>query len=256
MTPKARGRQPMPRTRNASGVEPPATAATPDTLSSIAIPGASTDTEIAMASQSRSEPWASSPVAAPGIRSGLVLAMFPFLSLRPAASWPPGQSSVELEVLAHLPVADVLPLSGRVLGNSRVVPDQLGALHLDQVVDQRVPEGLAEEGVLLQRADGTGQRCREHRVLRYIRICLDRRGRLKLPAHAIKPGGDVRGHVEVGVGGRLAHPVFHVAVGIAGRALDADQGAAVLYRPAHPVGGERVRPVALVAVDRRRGATR
>src|SRR5450755_709995 len=144
MTTNASARQATPPSRNASGVEPPLTAATPDTLRSIAIPGASTDTEIAMASQSRSEPCASSPVAAPGIRSGLVLAMFPFLSLRPAGQLAAGRLSVELEVLAHLPVADVLPLGGRVLGDGSVVPDQLGALHLDQVVDQRVPEGLAE----------------------------------------------------------------------------------------------------------------
>src|SRR5215813_3735320 len=75
MTTNARARQAIPPSRNASGVEPPATAATPVTLSSIAIPGAITDTEIAMASHKCSEPCASSPVAAPGMRSGLVLAM-------------------------------------------------------------------------------------------------------------------------------------------------------------------------------------
>src|ERR1700733_13742602 len=83
MTTKASARQPTPPSRKASGAEPPATAATPDTFSSIAMPGASTDTEMAMASQSRSEPWASSPLAAPVIRSGLVFpAMTAFLSLR------------------------------------------------------------------------------------------------------------------------------------------------------------------------------
>ena len=80
ITTKASARQAMPPSRKASGVEPPATAATPVTLSSMAIPGAITDTEMAMASQSRSEPCASSPLPAPGIRSGLVLAMAPFLS--------------------------------------------------------------------------------------------------------------------------------------------------------------------------------
>ena len=65
----------MPPSRKASGVEPPAATATPDVLSSIAMPGAISDTEIAMASHRRREPCASSPVAAPGIRSGLVLAM-------------------------------------------------------------------------------------------------------------------------------------------------------------------------------------
>jgi len=65
----------MPPSRNASGVDPPLTRATPLTFSSIAMPGAITDTEIAMASIRRSEPCASSPVAAPGIRAGSVLAM-------------------------------------------------------------------------------------------------------------------------------------------------------------------------------------
>ena len=60
ITTNASARQAMPPSRNASGVEPPATIDTPDTLSSIAIPGAITDTEIAMASQILSEPWASS----------------------------------------------------------------------------------------------------------------------------------------------------------------------------------------------------
>src|SRR5215469_3851990 len=80
MTTKASARHATPPSRNASGVDPPATADTPLTFSSIAIPGAMTDTEIAMASQRRSEPCASSPVAAPGIRSGLVLAMIAVLS--------------------------------------------------------------------------------------------------------------------------------------------------------------------------------
>src|SRR6185312_12031920 len=59
MTTKASARQATPPSRNARGVEPPLVAATPETLSSIAMPGASTDMEIAMASGSRSVPRAS-----------------------------------------------------------------------------------------------------------------------------------------------------------------------------------------------------
>src|SRR5882724_656488 len=94
MTTNASARQPTPPSRNASGVEPPLTAATPDTLRSMAMPGASTDTEMAMASHSRSEPCASSPVAAPGIRSGLVLAIFcvPLTAARPVGG-PYGRAS-------------------------------------------------------------------------------------------------------------------------------------------------------------------
>src|ERR1700679_3373060 len=66
MTTKASARQAMPPSRNARGVEPPLVAATPETLSSIAMPGASTDTAIAMASGGRRVPRASwLPVATP-----------------------------------------------------------------------------------------------------------------------------------------------------------------------------------------------
>src|SRR6185312_16827376 len=84
MTTKASARQATPPSRNARGVEPPLVAATPETLSSIAMPGASTDMEIAMASGSRSVPRASlSAVATLGPE--LIWAMEVFLSLRPAA---------------------------------------------------------------------------------------------------------------------------------------------------------------------------
>src|SRR5579875_1076240 len=148
MTTNASARHPMPPSRNASGVEPPLTAATPDTLSSMAMPGASTETEIAMASGRRSAPWASSPLAVLVSRSGSILAI-----VRPP-------HSVELEVLAHLPVADLLALRRRVLGHGRVMPGQFGPLHLDQVVDQRVAERLAEESVLLERVDAGGESSR------------------------------------------------------------------------------------------------
>src|SRR5215469_14183115 len=83
-----------------------------------------------------------------------------------AAPWclPEWAGSVELEVLVHLPIADVLRISERSLRDSGLIPAVFGALHLQQVVDQGVAEGLAEERVLLQRADGVGERGREHRI--------------------------------------------------------------------------------------------
>src|SRR5690349_1281778 len=66
-------------------------------------------------------------------------------------------SSVELEVLAHLPLADVLPLRRRVLGDGGRVAGELGALHLDQVIDDDVAERLAVEGVLRERVDRVAQ---------------------------------------------------------------------------------------------------
>ena len=80
MTTNASARQAMPPSRNASGVDPPPTAATPVTFSSIAMPGAITDTEIAMASHRRSEPCASSPVRGPGYQVGVGLGHVVFLS--------------------------------------------------------------------------------------------------------------------------------------------------------------------------------
>ena len=69
----------MPPSRNAKGVEPPLVAATPETLSSIAMPGASTETEIAMASGSRSVPRASASARAT-LGPELIWAMEVFLS--------------------------------------------------------------------------------------------------------------------------------------------------------------------------------
>src|SRR5438132_4388960 len=75
-----------------------------------------------------------------------------------ASGMPPRGRSVELEVLAHLPVANVLSVSQRALGDRCLVPAVLRLLHLQQVVDQRVAERLAVERVLLQRADAFGER--------------------------------------------------------------------------------------------------
>src|SRR5258706_2614670 len=119
--------------------------------------------------------------------------------------------SVDLEVLAHLPFADVLPLLKRVLGDRGLVPAELRALHLQQVVNQRLAERLAEEAVLLKGADGIAKRRREHRILRRIGISLDRRRRGKLAAHALPPGRYGGRHVQVRGGGRLRHTPLHVA---------------------------------------------
>src|ERR1700761_107967 len=79
MTTKASARQAIPPSRNARGVEPPLVAATPETLSSIAMPGASRDTEIAMASGSRSVPRGSSlPVATPSSERVSAMGDVPF----------------------------------------------------------------------------------------------------------------------------------------------------------------------------------
>src|SRR3954470_21712803 len=58
MTTKASARQPIPPSRVDSGVEPPATAATPPVLSCMAMPGERTETLIATASMVRNWPLA------------------------------------------------------------------------------------------------------------------------------------------------------------------------------------------------------
>src|SRR5487761_392216 len=83
MTTNPSARQPMPPRRNESGVDPPATAATPPVFRSMAIAGDSTDTEIAMASIVRKDPFASSPVcrSPPGARDLAVATAAPGPSL-------------------------------------------------------------------------------------------------------------------------------------------------------------------------------
>src|ERR1700729_3054936 len=94
MTTKASARQAMPPSRNARGVEPPLVAATPETLSSIAMPGASTDTEIAMASGSRSVPRASwLPVATPDSERVWAMGRVPFTAAGVWAGRPAGYGS-------------------------------------------------------------------------------------------------------------------------------------------------------------------
>src|SRR3954468_18222376 len=63
---------------------------------------------------------------------------------------------------------------------------------------------------------------------------------------------DLRGEIEVWVRRRLANAVFDARARIARAADDAEKRAAVLLAPNQAIGGERVGPVALVAVDGRR----
>src|SRR5580692_12410640 len=114
MTTKASARQAMPPSRNARGVEPPLVAATPETLSSIAMPGASTDTEIAMASGNRRVPRASASARA---------------TLGPELIWAMG-GSLSCVLLGHedgLVVQDVV--EGKRDAVALVQPRQEGLVH-------------------------------------------------------------------------------------------------------------------------------
>src|ERR1700722_3437947 len=115
MTTKASARQAMPPSRNANGVEPPLVAATPETLSSIAMPGASTETEIAIASGSRRGPRASASSRA---------------TLGPELIWAMGRFLIVRVLLGHedgLVVQDVV--EGKRDAVALVQPRQEGLVH-------------------------------------------------------------------------------------------------------------------------------
>src|SRR6201996_6234507 len=140
MTTKASARQAIPPSRNARGVEPPLVAATPETLSSIAMPGASTGTEIAMASGSRSVPRASSlPVATPSSERVSAMEDVPFTAA--------GEAQPALRPVlgrARSPAVGGQPASGVLLGHQEglVVQDVVeGKRHAVALVQPR-QEGL------------------------------------------------------------------------------------------------------------------
>src|SRR5579875_1182834 len=96
-TTKPRARQPMPPSRKESGVEPPATAATPPVLSCMAMAGDRTEMLMATASMVRSEPRANSPawlclaVVVAGASAGpLLIAIYSLPSGLDVLSHPPG----------------------------------------------------------------------------------------------------------------------------------------------------------------------
>ena len=73
------------------------------------------------------------------------------------------------------------------------------------------------------------------------------------PLHAVEAGHDLRRHVEVGIGGRLADPILEPGGRVAGAAEHADHRATIVTPPDHPVRRKRIAAVAFVAVDRRGG---
>src|SRR5262249_56011635 len=82
----------------------------------------------------------------------------------------------------------------------------------------------------------------------------------ELAGNPMEAGVDRGGEIEIGVGGGLAGGVLEPRCRVPGTADRADQRAAVVASPDHPVGREGVGAIALVAVDgrrrERRGAAR
>ena len=104
----------------------------------------------------------------------------------------------ELEVLAHLPVADVLAVRDGPFGQRGLVPPDLVPLHHDQVGDQRVAERLPVERVRVERVDRLGQRGGQRRCRQRVRVGVGRGRRFHAALDAVQAGRDVRGQVEVG----------------------------------------------------------
>ena len=71
-----------------------------------------------------------------------------------------------------------------------------------------------------------------------------------------RPAWICEAHVEIGIGRRLADAVLQARRRIASLAEHAHHHAAIVARPDRAIGRERVGPVALVAVDGRRGESR
>src|SRR5262245_31044344 len=147
----------------------------------------------------------------------------------------------QLEVFALLPLRD--------LG---VVARELGLLDAQVIVDERLAEAFGEAGVVAQR----GQRLLESRRQQLgARLVggVRRRAGIEGAPHAVEAGDDLRGHVEIGIGGGLAHAVLEPRRGVASRAEHADHHPAIVVAPDGAVRRQRVAAIALVAVDRGRG---
>ena len=144
------------------------------------------------------------------------------------------------EVLALLPVADV-----------QIEAVDLGLFQLEIIIDEEVAEARAQRLVVAEGGQRLGQRARQRRRLGFIGR-VGRRAGIERAVEPVQPAHDLARHVEVGVGRRLADPVFQVRRGIARAAQHAHHDAAVVAPPGGAVGRQREGAVALVAVQGRR----
>ena len=71
--------------------------------------------------------------------------------------------------------------------------------------------------------------------------------------HAVKAGVNLRRHIEIRIGGGLADPVLQMRRRIAGPSKHPHHDAAIVARPHRAIGRQRIGPIALIAVDGRRG---
>src|SRR4051812_7607920 len=133
MTTKASARQPIPPSRVDSGVDPPATAATPPVLSCMAMPGESTETLIAIASMVRNCPLASWPTWA-SASPGSALLICAALRSSPEWWWSCAPSYLSWSTVVVVPVSVECRARRPRWPRSLLVPDE-GGQSPDPLVD-------------------------------------------------------------------------------------------------------------------------
>src|SRR5262249_12996849 len=114
--------------------------------------------------------------------------------------------------LKQLEIFPLLPL-----GDLRLVASDLRILDAQVVIDKAAAEAIGETIVVAQRPQRLLEALRQLQRLRLVgRIC--RGTRVEHALHAVEAGEDLRGHVEIRIGRRLADPVLEPCRRIAGAA--------------------------------------
>ena len=122
---------------------------------------------------------------------------------------------------------------------------------MDVVVDEPRAEGIAEKPIVFQRQHRFAKRLRQRRGLRLIRRVGGGTG-IERPIDTVQSRQDLGGHVEIGIGGGLSDPIFQPGRGIVSAAEHAHHHAPVVASPDRTVRRQRIRAIALIAVDGRR----
>src|SRR5215471_8831681 len=157
-------------------------------------------------------------------RDSLVMTVPPFeaLASNDRRLLRPGCPAILRPILKQLEIFPLLPL-----GDLRLVARDLGVLDPQVIVDEIAAEAIGEATVVAQRAQ-----CLLEALRQLHRLCLvgrvGRRTGIEHALHAVETGEDLRGHVEIGIGGGLADPVLQPRCRIAGAAEHTHHHAAVV----------------------------
>ncbi len=168
-----------------------------------------------------------------------------FASLNPSY-----EPSEQIEIFTVLPFRDLVRF--RFVRGLLAAARDLRLLEVDVVAHEGLAEAVTKADVLAQRRERFGKCCRQ-RLGRGAVWCIGGGAGLELARHAVEPGVDLRGHVEIGIGEWLSHAVLEMGRGIAGIAHHAHHDAAIVLRPDGLDRRHRIHAViALVAVECRR----